>query len=482
MSEPTLICSAPELANSAQKIALYSHYAAAVAGFAVCGVMAARSRVQEKIPHILAAVAAFGVGCAAFYSQWEFNQFLYQHRETASFAVGLRAGLWALWSTLILVGLALTPGLRFKRMKKLALIPLIACAVLSFGLGSVGESLTAFAATVNPPAEVVEATDGLKAFNMAQAVAAFGSALGFGIPASVLALLIAGTYAISQAKKVERRSEENHQMRTGVMTTVAVCVPALVYGAGSFLVAKDANGLDQAVLLFNCADVISMFFLLSATMSLLGVPANFPKPPKPQKAKKAEAQPAEAHPNVLDQQQAYAQAYAQQLLAQQQAYAAYQQQQQAYAAQQAAYAAQQQQQAQQQAQSQQPAQAAPEAAPAPAAQPQTAPQGNVDPAAAAAAYQQQAQYYAQQQAYAAYQQQQQAYQQAYAAAQTQQQVYAQAYAQQQAAYRQQQPVASTATTAPHAHGVRKVSVGGAHPAAAHGVKKVGNVRQIKKIR
>lgn len=482
MSEPTLICSAPELANSAQKIALYSHYAAAVAGFAVCGVMAARSRVQEKIPHILAAVAAFGVGCAAFYSQWEFNQFLYQHRETASFAVGLRAGLWALWSTLILVGLALTPGLRFKRMKKLALIPLIACAVLSFGLGSVGESLTAFAATVNPPAEVVEATDGLKAFNMAQAVAAFGSALGFGIPASVLALLIAGTYAISQAKKVERRSEENHQMRTGVMTTVAVCVPALVYGAGSFLVAKDANGLDQAVLLFNCADVISMFFLLSATMSLLGVPANFPKPPKPQKAKKAEAPPAEAHPNVLDQQQAYAQAYAQQLLAQQQAYAAYQQQQQAYAAQQAAYAAQQQQQAQQQAQSQQPAQAAPEAAPAPAAQPQTAPQGNVDPAAAAAAYQQQAQYYAQQQAYAAYQQQQQAYQQAYAAAQTQQQVYAQAYAQQQAAYRQQQPVASTATTAPHAHGVRKVSVGGAHPAAAHGVKKVGNVRQIKKIR
>ncbi len=482
MSEPTLICSAPELANSAQKIALYSHYAAAVAGFAVCGVMAARSRVQEKIPHILAAVAAFGVGCAAFYSQWEFNQFLYQHRETASFAVGLRAGLWALWSTLILVGLALTPGLRFKRMKKLALIPLIACAVLSFGLGSVGESLTAFAATVNPPAEVVEATDGLKAFNMAQAVAAFGSALGFGIPASVLALLIAGTYAISQAKKVERRSEENHQMRTGVMTTVAVCVPALVYGAGSFLVAKDANGLDQAVLLFNCADVISMFFLLSATMSLLGVPANFPKPPKPQKAKKAAPPPAEAHPNVLDQQQAYAQAYAQQLLAQQQAYAAYQQQQQAYAAQQAAYAAQQQQQAQQQAQSQQPAQAAPEAAPAPAAQPQTAPQGNVDPAAAAAAYQQQAQYYAQQQAYAAYQQQQQAYQQAYAAAQTQQQVYAQAYAQQQAAYRQQQPVASTATTAPHAHGVRKVSVGGAHPAAAHGVKKVGNVRQIKKIR
>lgn len=481
MSEPTLICSAPELANSAQKIALYSHYAAAVAGFAVCGVMAARSRVQEKIPHILAAVAAFGVGCAAFYSQWEFNQFLYQHRETASFAVGLRAGLWALWSTLILVGLALTPGLRFKRMKKLALIPLIACAVLSFGLGSVGESLTAFAATVNPPAEVVEATDGLKAFNMAQAVAAFGSALGFGIPASVLALLIAGTYAISQAKKVERRSEENHQMRTGVMTTVAVCVPALVYGAGSFLVAKDANGLDQAVLLFNCADVISMFFLLSATMSLLGVPANFPKPPKPQKAKKAAPPPAEAHPNVLDQQQAYAQAYAQQLLAQQQAYAAYQQQQQAYAAQQAAYAAQQQQQAQQQAQSQQPAQAAPEAAPAPAAQPQTAPQGNVDPAAAAAAYQQQAQYYAQQQAYAAYQQQQ-AYQQAYAAAQTQQQVYAQAYAQQQAAYRQQQPVASTATTAPHAHGVRKVSVGGAHPAAAHGVKKVGNVRQIKKIR
>lgn len=482
MSEPTLICSAPELANSAQKIALYSHYAAAVAGFAVCGVMAARSRVQEKIPHILAAVAAFGVGCAAFYSQWEFNQFLYQHRETASFAVGLRAGLWALWSTLILVGLALTPGLRFKRMKKLALIPLIACAVLSFGLGSVGESLTAFAATVNPPAEVVEATDGLKAFNMAQAVAAFGSALGFGIPASVLALLIAGTYAISQAKKVERRSEENHQMRTGVMTTVAVCVPALVYGAGSFLVAKDANGLDQAVLLFNCADVISMFFLLSATMSLLGVPANFPKPPKPQKAKKAAPPPAEAHPNVLDQQQAYAQAYAQQLLAQQQAYAAYQQQQQAYAAQQAAYAAQQQQQAQQQAQSQQPAQAAPEAAPAPAAQPQTAPQGNVDPAAAAAAYQQQAQYYAQQQAYAAYQQQQQAYQQAYAAAQTQQQVYAQAYAQQQAAYRQQQPVTSTATTAPHAHGVRKVSVGGAHPAAAHGVKKVGNVRQIKKIR
>ena len=323
---------------------------------------------------------------------------------------------------------------------------------------------------MNPPAEVVEATNDFKAFKMGQFIAAHMSALVFGIPASVLALLIAGTYAISQAKKVERRSEENHQMRTGVMTTVAVCVPALVYGAGSFLVAKGGQGIDQAVLLFNCADVISMFFLLSATMSLLGVPANFPKPPKPQKAKKAEPPPAEAHPNVLDQQQVYAQAYAQQLLAQQQAYAAYQQQQQAYAAQQAAYAAQ-----------QQPAQpAAPEAAPAPAAQPQPAPQGNVDPAAAA--YQQQAQYYAQQQAYAAYQQQQQAYQQAYAAAQTQQQVYAQAYAQQQAAYRQQQPVASTATTTPHAHGVRKVSVGGAHPAAAHGVKKVGNVRQIKKIR
>ncbi len=471
MSEPTLICSAPELASSAQKVALYSHYAATVAGFLGGGLMLMRSREQEKLPHFLAAAAAFGVGLAAFYSQWEFNQFLYEHREFVSNAVAIRAGLWAIWATLIVVGLSLLPGFRFKQLKKLALIPLIAFAVLSFGFGSFAEAFASKAATLKPSTEMIDSAGGLDAYTALAKSDAFNSALAFGLPAIVCALLLAGTYIFTQAKKAERRSEENHQSRTGVMTLIAVAVPALAYSAGTFLVAGGGQRVDQAVLLFNVADVISMFFLMCATLSLLGKPVNFPKPPKPVKEKTAapDAVPAgEAQPTVLDQQQAYAQAYAQQLYAQQQAYAQY------YAQQQAAAA---------NAQAQQPAAPA-GAVPAnavPAAQP---PQ---DPAAAMAAYQQQqAQYYAQQQAYAAYQQQQQAYQQAYAAqqqyAQPQQQVYAQAYAQQQAAYHRQQatPAAAPAGTP---HGVRKVAPA-AHPTTATpgAVKKIGGVRQIKKIR
>ena len=473
MSEPTLVCSAPELANSAQKVALYSHYAATVVGFLGGGVMLMRSREQEKVPHILGAVAAFGVGLAAFYSQWEFNQFLYEHREIVSNAVTVRAGLWAVWATLILVGLSLLPGFRFKRMKKLALIPLIAFAVLSYGFGSLAEAFTSAFATLKPPMEVLEQAGGADAYALVAKSGAFASALMFGIPAVVCALLLAGTYIFTQSKKAARRAEENHQSRTGMMAFIALCVPALAYGAGTFLVAKGGQGVDQAVLLFNVADVIAMFFLMCATLSLLGKPENFPKPPKPVKAKKPEkveetpAPAGEAQPTVLDQQQAYAQAYAQQLYAQQQAYAQY------YAQQQAAAARGQ--------TPPPPPPAAPAANVAPAQPPQNS-------AAAMAAYQQQqqqAQYYAQQQAYAAYQQQQQAYQQAYAAqqqyAQPQQQVYAQAYAQQQQAYRQQQQPASTATT--HApQGVRKVAPAG-HPTAAPGaVKKVGGIRQIKKIR
>lgn len=469
MSEPTLICSAPELASSAQKVALYSHYAATAVGFLGGGVMLMRSREQEKVPHILGAVAAFGVGLAAFYSQWEFNQFLYEHREVVSNAATVRAGLWAVWATLILVGLSLLPGFRFKRMKKLALIPLIAFAVLSYGFGSLAEAFTSFISTAKPSFEVLSKAGGPEAYAGVAEAGAFTSALIFGIPAVVCALLLAGTYVFTQSKKAARRAEENHQARTGTMAFIALCVPALAYGAGTFLVAKGGQGVDQAVLLFNVADVIAMFFLMCATLSLLGKPENFPKPPKPVKEKepaKAEetAASAEPQPTVLDQQQAYAQAYAQQLYAQQQAYAQYY--------------------AQQQAQ-----QRAAAAAGTPLPPPPVAPaQPSQNPAAAMASYQQQqqqAQYYAQQQAYAAYQQQQQAYQQAYAAqqqyAQPQQQVYAQAYAQQQQAYRQQQQPASTATV--HApQGVRKVAPA-AHPTAAPGaVKKVGGIRQIKKIR
>lgn len=474
MSEPTLICSAPELASSAQKVALYSHYAATVAGFLGGGLMLMRSREQEKLPHILGAVAAFGVGLAAFYSQWEFNQFLYEHREIVSNAVAVRSGLWAVWATLIVVGLSFLPGFRFKRMKKLALIPLIAFAVLSFGFGSLAEALASASSTLKPSMEMIDQAGGFDAYTMLAKSSAFVSALAFGLPAIVCALLLAGTYVFTQAKKVARRAEENHQSRTGMMTLIAVAVPALAYGAGTFLVAGGGQRIDQAVLLFNVADVISMFFLMCATLSLLGKPENFPKPPKPVKEKPAAETPApagEAQPTVLDQQQAYAQAYAQQLYAQQQAYAQY------YAQQQAAAA--------NAANGQQlppAAQNVPAANAVPAAQP---PQ---DPAAAMAAYQQQqAQYYAQQQAYAAYQQQQQAYQQAYVAqqqyAQPQQQVYAQAYAQQQAAYHRQQAT-SAAAPAAAAHGVRKIAPA-AHPSAGtpHGtVKKIGGVRQIKKIR
>lgn len=452
MSEPTFICSAPELANQAQKIALYSHYAVALVGAGVGGVMLARSREQEKIPHVLCAVAAFGIGLVALYSQWEYNQFLYQARETAANAVALRSGIWFVWATLLLVGLSMTPGFRFKRMKKLALIPLLIFAAISFGMACSGDVLSAAAMTEVPTIEQLK--EGLPAFRAIARAAAFGSALMFGIPALVCALFVAGSFVISQSKKVEKRSEENHQMRTGVMTLVSVLIPAIAYGAGSFIIASGENGIDRAVLLFSCGDVMAMFFLLCATMSLLGVPANFPKPPKPKKEKAASAAvpaSAEEHPTMLDQQQAYAQAYAQQLYAQQQAYAQY-------------YAQQQQQAAAQQ------AGGAP-VKPAPQPQP-SAPA--YDPAAAYA--QQQAQYYAQQQAYAAYQQQQQAYQQGQPQqqyAQPQQQVYAAAYAQQQAAYAQQQ----RATTHPAVKPVgapRQVSTGG--------VKKVGGVRQIKKIR
>ena len=467
MSEPTLICSAPELANSAQKIALYSHYAAAVAGFAVGGVMIARSRVQEKIPHILGAIAAFGIGLTALYSQWEFNQFLYAHREIASNAVAVRSGMWAWWATLIFVGLALTPGFKFKRMQKLALIPLIILSFLSFGLSSAGEALASAVMTANPPAEMLGSAEEIAGFKALAKAGAFGSALIFGLPALVFAIGLIVTYIISQAKKVQKLSENNRQERTGIRTLVAVCIPAVSYSAGTFLVASNELGLDRAVLLFNCGDLMAMFFLLCATMSLLGVPANFPKPPKPvkppkeKKSKKKDeppAVPAEGNPNMLDQQQAYAQAYAQQLYAQQQAYAQY------YAQQQAA-----QQQAPQQT-----------AQPGQEMQAQSAPQPQPasDPAAMAAYQQQQAQYYAQQQAYAAYQQQQQAYQQAYAAQQqyapTQQQAYAQAYAQQQAGFRQQHQAIPT--------GTQPTRVAVPRPGGVAGVKKVGGVRPIKKIR
>jgi len=473
MSEPTLICSAPELANSAQKIALYSHYATAVAGFAVGGVMIARSRVQEKLPHILGAVAAFGVGLAAMYSQWEFNQFLYQHREIAANAVAARTGLWAWWATLIFVGLAFLPGFKYKRMQKLALIPLIILSFLCFGLASAGEAMASAAMTLNVPADMIEEA---ATFKVGQKVLAMGSALMFGIPALVCGIGLIVTYVISQAKKVQKRSEDNLQDRTGLMALIAVALPAVIYSAGTFLVASNELGLDRAVLLFNCGDLMSMFFLLCATMSILGVPANFPKPVKPpkpekpkkeKKSKKGEESPTESNPNMLDQQQAYAQAYAQQLYAQQQAYAQY------YAQQQAA------QQAQAQAAVPQQVPASPETQPQQPAQ--TAPQGAQTPdAAAMAAYQQQqAQYYAQQQAYAAYQQQQQAYQQAYAAQQqqyapNQQQTYAQAYAQQQAGYQQQHRAVPT--------GTQPQRVAAPRPAGVAGVKKVGGVRPIKKIR
>ena len=470
MSEPTLICSAPELANSAQKIALYSHYATAVAGFAVGGVMIARSRVQEKLPHILGAVVAFGVGLAALYSQWEFNQFLYQHREVATNAVAVRTGLWAWWATMIFVGLAFLPGFKFKRMQKLALIPLIILSFLCFGLASAGEALASLSMTANVPADMLDqATE----FKKGTQIMAMGSALMFGLPAVVFGLGLVVTYVISQTKKVQKRSEENIQSRTGLMALIAVALPAVIYSAGTFLVASNELGLDRAVLLFNCGDLMAMFFLLCATMSLLGVPANFPKPvkpPKPEKPKKEKkskkgdepAVPAEGNPNMLDQQQAYAQAYAQQLYAQQQAYAQYYAQQQAAAQQ--AQASQQPQQAQTSQDMQ--AQASPQAQPA------------NDAAAMAAYQQQQAQYYAQQQAYAAYQQQQQAYQQAYAAQQqyapNQQQTYAQAYAQQQAGYQQQHRAVPT--------GTQPQRVAGPRPAGVAGVKKVGGVRPIKKIR
>lgn len=472
MSEPSLICSAPALAESAQQIALYSHYAVAVAGFAAGGVMIYRSRVQEKLPQILGAVAAIGLGFTALYSQWEFNQFLYHCRETAVNAVALRAGLWGIWATLILIALAFTPGFRFKRMKKLALIPLIALAVISFGLSTAGETLVAMATTFFPTIDELETVAGGNPLVFTETVKTAAKPLvyGFGFSALACALGMIGVYVVTQQKKVEKRAQENHQARTGVMTIVALAIPAVAYSMG-MLVAVSARGISGSVLLFNCAEVMAMFFLLCATMSLVGTPANFPKPVKPQK-KEPEKPVQEAQPTPLEQQQAYAQYYAQQ-----QAYAQYYAQLQA--AQQAAAA--------QHAATQQlgnPA-ATPAQNPAQQMPVNSAP---VDPATAAA-YQQQAQYYAQQQAYAAYQQQQQAYQQAYAAqqqqqyAQPQQQVYAQAYQQQQAAYQQQQNRSQKpAHTA--SHGVRKIGAGAPapRPAATGGVKKVGGARPVKKIR
>ena len=434
--------------------------------------MIARSRVQEKLPHILGAIVAFGVALAALYSQWEFNQFLYQHREVASNAVGTRIGMWSIWATMIFVGLAFTPGFKFKRMQKLALIPLIILSFLCFGLASVGEFLAAGAMTLNSPADMLGNAEELAAFKTVAHAGAVGSALAFGLPALAFAVGLVVTFVISQTKKVQKRSEDNLQDRTGIMTLIAVCLPAVVYSAGTFLVASNELGLDRAVLLFNCGDLIAMFFLLCATMSLLGVPANFPKPPKPvkpvkeKKAKKdkdtAPSVPAESNPNMLDQQQAYAQAYAQQLYAQQQAYAQYYAQQQQAAAQ-----------AQQVPQAQ--ASVTPEQQGTVPQMPQA--QSEADPAAVAAYQQQQAQYYAQQQAYAAYQQQQQAYQQAYAAqqqyAQNQQQTYAQAYAQQQTGYQQQHQAIPTGTQPTRV---------APRPAGVAGVKKIGGVRPIKKVR
>lgn len=463
MSEPSLIYSAPALAESAQQIALYSHYAVAVAGLGVGGFLISRTREQEKLPHILGAVAAIGMGLTALFSQWEFNQYLYLCRESAWNAVMLRPSLWAVWASLILVGLAFTPGFRFKRMKKLALVPLIALAVISFGLSAAGEIIVAQKTTTLPAIAALDSVgNDLATYFELEKVAARTTVYAFAIPALVCALGVIGVFIFTQQKKVEKRSQENHQARTGVMTLVALSIPAIAYAAGMF-VAVSARGVSGSVLLFNCAEVMSMFFLFCATMSLVGVPANFPKPVVPKKEKKpapAAAPAAEAQPTPLDQQQAYAQYYAQQ-----QAYAQY------YAQLQAQQAA--------------AAQAAQQQAPAPQQQPVAQPGAPVDPAVAAA-YQQQAQYYAQQQAYAAYQQQQQAYQQAYAAqqqyAQPQQQVYAQAYAQQQNAYQQQQRATAPAAGGVH-RGVKKVGVGAPapRPAASSGVKKIGGVRPVKKI-
>lgn len=502
MSEPTLICSAPALAQDAQRIALYSHYAVAVAGFGVGGLMIARSRVQEKLPHILAAVAAIGCGLVALYSQWEFNQYLYQYRETAVNAVMIRAALWGVWSTLLLIGLAYTPGFRFKRMKNMALFSLIACAVVAAGLSTAGEVIIAKGTTLIPTLEEVEKYNfDMTSFADAMKDAASTYPLALGLPALAVIAALIGVFVATQQKKVAKRSEESHQMRTGVMTTVAVCVPAVAYAAGMF-VALSARGVSGSVLLFNCAEVMAMFFMFCATMSLVGTPANFPRPVKPKAEKKA-APDAEADaPTPANNQRAYAQYYAQ-VQAQQQAYAQYYAQQQQQAA---MLAAQQQAAAQAQAAAQQAqtatASAQPTTAAVPAAQPTTAaPAGTTTPAqpdataqqvaalqaqqaaaaqAAAVAYQQQqAQYYAQQQAYAAYQQQQQAYaayqqQQQYS---QQQQPYAQAYAQQQEGYRQSQRKTAVRLAQPGK------PAGGAAPSAARGtVKKIGGPQQIKKIR
>lgn len=446
--------------------------------------MISRARVQEKAPHILGAIAAFGVGILALYSQWEFNQFLYSCRETAANAVGARAGFWAVWGVLLLVGLSLLPGFRFKRMGRMALLPLIIFTLGAFIPASIGDVLASIAMTAKAPIEI--AADAAKAadFAVLQKAGAIGSALIFGIPALISTIIVIVVYVVTQTKKVEKRSMENHQARTGIMALVAACIPAVVYSAGAFLIASGAQGVDKAVLLFNCADIAAVFFLLCATMSLLGTPANFSRPVKVKKEKpadkkkggKGEEADTHSHPTV---QEAYAQAYAQQLYAQQQAYAQYYAQQQQAAAQQQAQAA---------AQAQQQAQAAPAATPqaeptpaAPAAtpaQPESQPQQQAaDPAAMAAYQQQQAQYYAQQQAYAAYQQQQQAYQQAYAAqhhyAQGQQQAYAQAYQQQQSGYQHQHAPAS----AP-----RVAKVGAPRQVAGGSVKKIGGVRPIKKVR
>lgn len=473
MSEPTFICSAPELANSAQKIALYSHYAAAVAAFAGGGVMISRTRVQEKVPHILGAIAAFGIGFLALYSQWEFNQYLYSCRETAANAVGARAGFWAVWGTLLLVGLSLLPGFRFKRMGRLALLPLIIFTLGAFIPASIGDVLASVAMTAKAPVEI--AVDAAKAadFAVLQKASAIGSALIFGIPALISTIIVIVIYIITQTKKVEKRSMENHQARTGIMALVAACIPAVVYSTGAFLFASGAQGVDKAVLLFNCADIAAVFFLLCATMSLLGTPANFSRPVKTKKEKplgkkkggKGEEADTHLHPTV---QEAYAQAYAQQLYAQQQAYAQYYAQQQQAAVQQAQTAAQTQQQAQAE-----PVSAAPAST---LTQQENQPQQQAaDPVAIAAYQQQQAQYYAQQQAYAAYQQQQQAYQQAYAAqqhyAQGQQQAYAEAYQQQQSGY-QHAPASAP----------RVAKVGSPRQVSGGGVKKIGGVRPIKKVR
>lgn len=483
MSEPTLICSAPALAQDAQRIALYSHYAVAVAGAAVGGLMIARSRVQEKVPHILGAVAAFGTALVSLYSQWEFNQYLYQYRETAVNSVAIRGGFAAVWAILLIVGLTLTPGFRYKRMKGFAQYLLMLCAVVAGVLSTVGETMIAAATTVTPTLEQLGPFhDDMVAFADAAKSAASTLPLAFGLPALVVVAALIGIFVATQQKPVKKRSEESHQMRTGVMTTIAVCVPAVAYAAGMF-VALSERGVSGSILLFNCAEVMAMFFMFCATMSLVGKPANFPRPVKPQPQKSA-VPDAEAAPTPLNNQQAYARYYAQQLAAQQaaaQQQAAYAQY---YAQQQAAAAA-------QQAAAQQTAAAAtvaaaaavPAAAAAPVAQPAQAAQQTPEQIAAAqqAAYQQQqAQYYAQQQAYAAYQQQQQAYA-AYAqqmAAQQQQQPYAQAYSQQQAGYQQAQKKTAVRLAQPGRPAARPGT-----PRPAGGVKKIGGPGGgIKKIR